>query len=270
MGNEDQMDTRRLTTTGLGLVAALSIGVAGCAAQTGTPGAGASGRATPTASSTASSSASSSAADELTAAAQKLNNDSVTVAMEMTGLKGNGSLDPVRNRAMMTMNLATNGQPMTADIVVLDKDAYVKLTGMPNVQNKWMHIDAAKLAGGNFDIMPQGDPAGASKMIKGMANVQRNGEGSFSGTLDLTKAPTINTAVIAALGDKAKAVPFTAAIDSQGRLTRLNVDLATIAPALGTLTTTYSNFGAPVTVTKPAAAETIEAPDSLLGVLGAR
>jgi hypothetical protein len=61
MGNEDQMHTRRLTTTGLGLVAALSIGVAGCAAQTGTPGASASGSATPTASSTASSSASSSA-----------------------------------------------------------------------------------------------------------------------------------------------------------------------------------------------------------------
>ncbi|MEV1285635.1 hypothetical protein [Micromonospora sp. NPDC049679] len=262
------MHTRRLTTTGLGLVAALSIGVAGCAAPTGTPGAGASGSATPSTSSSASNSASNSAADELTAAAQKLNNDTVTVAMEMTGLKANGSLDPVRNRATMTMNLATNGKPVTTEIIAVDKDAYVKLTGMPNVQNKWMHVDAAKLAGGNFDIMPQGDPAGASKMIKGMADVERTGEGSFRGTLDLTKAPTINTAAIAALGDKAKAVPFTAAVDGQGRLTRLTVDLTTIAPALGTLNTTYSNFGAPVTATKPAAAETVEAPDSLPGLFG--
>ncbi|SDX95576.1 hypothetical protein SAMN05444365_101195 [Micromonospora pattaloongensis] len=261
------MNTRRLTRTALGLLATLSVGVAGCAAQ-GSPDPTASGSATPSVGATASASGSSSALDELTAAAQKLNDDTVKVTTEMTGLTGNGNLDPARNQARMTMELATEGQPVTAEILVTGSDAYVKLAGAPNVQNKWMHVDVARLAGGNFDIMPQGDPAGANKMIKSMAAVERTGEGSFRGTLDLTKAPTINTAVLSGLGDKAKAVPFTAAVDNQGRLTRLQIELTAIAPSLGTLSTTYSDFGAPVTVTRPPAAETVEAPESLPGLFG--
>lgn len=257
------MDTRRLTTTGLGVVTALSFAVVGCT-QTGAgsvPGASA----TPT--TTAASTAQTSAADALTGAAEKLNDDTVKVTMDMAGMKANGSMDPVANKAMMTMDVTTSGQTLKIDIVSLDKDAYLKVTGLPNVQNKWMHVDAAKLAGGNFDIMPQGDPAGANNLVKSVVDVQREGDLGFRGTIDLTRSPSVDKAAVTALGEKAKAVPFTATVDDHGRLSTLSVQMGTVVPSLGTLTTTYSDFGAPVTVAKPAASETVEAPDSLLKLL---
>jgi hypothetical protein len=252
---------RRLTTTGLGLVAALTLGVAGCAKTTGDS-------ATAPTSSPTSAAAPESAVDSLTAAAETLNNDTVTVTLDTTGLTTQGKLDPKANKATMTMNVTAQGKSTKIEIVTLDKDVYLKVPGTPNIGDKWMHVDVAKLAGTNFDIMPQGDPAGANNLVKSVVDAQRDGDRGFKGTLDLTKSPTVNKTSIQVLGDKAKAVPFTATTDEQGRLTGLTIDLSAIEPALGTLKTTYSDFGAPVTVTQPAASETVEAPDSLLKALG--
>ena len=65
-------------------------------------------------------------------------------------------------------------------------------------------------------------------------------------------------------------MPFTATVDDQDRLTALTIDLTGIDAQLGTLKTTYSGFGTPVTVAAPTAAETVEAPDSLLQILGVK
>jgi hypothetical protein len=95
--------------------------------------------------------------------------------------------------------------------------------------------------------------------------VQRVGEHGFQGTLDLTKAASVAgsspPAGIDVTAPGAKAVPFTATTDAQGRLVGLTMTMAAIAPQAGTLKATFSDFGAPLTVTAPAKAQVAEMPE---------
>ena len=59
----------------------------------------------------------------------------------------------------------------------------------------------------------------------------------------MTKAEGVNAAAAALLGDGARAVPFTATVDPQGRLTSFEIDMSGINSAAGKMTTTYSDFG---------------------------
>jgi len=55
------------------------------------------------------------------------------------------------------------------------------------------------------------------------------------------------------LGDRAGAVPFTAAVDEQGRLVRYRIELASEQSEVAQLDLTYSDFGLPVSADPPAA-----------------
>jgi hypothetical protein len=255
------MNTRRLATTGVALVAALGLGLTGCGNQTDADAPAANGS---TGANTAP--ATSAPADpkaELTAAALKLNETSVRVDMKSSVVNGGGLMDPKTKAADMTLDLGAQGGKV--QVVTIGDDAWLKVSG---ISDKWLHMDATKLgANGQMNLMPDGDPGGAKKMIEGVVDVQRTGERAFSGSLDYTKAnPTDKD--IAALGAKAKAVPFTAKTDTEGRLVELVVDTSVLHPSLGKMTTTYSDFGAPVSPKKPAAGETQEAPESLIKSFG--
>jgi hypothetical protein len=257
------MNTRRLATTGVALVAALSLGVAGCGTNTGTE--------TPSGSASTSSSAAApqGALDELTAAAQKLNQDTVKMTMAMAGLNATGAMDPTAKNAKMSMEMGTDGQTMKMDVLVVGPDLYLNMTGVPGMSGKWLHLDSSKLPNGSgLDLMPGGDPGGANNMVKGVVDVQKDGERGFKGTIDLTKATTANKQSIDVLGDKAKAVPFTAKTDEQGRLVELTVDMSAIQAGLTPLKTTYSDFGTTVSVQKPPASQVQEAPEALIKGLG--
>ncbi|OLE22177.1 MAG: hypothetical protein AUG44_25480 [Actinobacteria bacterium 13_1_20CM_3_71_11] len=65
------------------------------------------------------------------------------------------------------------------------------------------------------------------------------------------------------LSATARRVPFTATVDSQGRLTEVKLDFPAVDPQIPAVTSTYSDYGTTVTVTKPDAAQVQEAPDSL-------
>jgi hypothetical protein len=260
------MMTRRLTVSGLALVTALSFGVAGCK-DIGSGGAGPAGGA----SATASAAPQQDPKEALAAAAGKLGKDTVKVTMKMSGgLNATGAMDPTARKAQLAMNMSASGQSLKINVVMIDKDVYLKMTGVPSMPKKWMHIDAAKVkAGSTLDVMPEGDPAGAGKMMNTVVDVQRTGEHGFKGTLDLTKSPSANAAALKAMGDKAKAVPFTATVDDQGRLTDMTVQMSALQPGAGDLKTTYSGFGTPVSIAKPPASQTMEAPKELLGLFNA-
>ncbi|HEX7744324.1 MAG TPA: hypothetical protein VF462_03535 [Micromonosporaceae bacterium] len=252
------MNTRRLTTTGVALVAALSLGLTGC--NDGSTG----GTAGPAAS------ASSAAPkleprEELSAAARKLSESTAKIDFGMTGFTGNGVVDPATKKLQMAMNVGVGNQAMKMDIRAVDQDFYLRLEGVPNLSGKWLHIDSSKLpAGSQLQRMRAGDPLGANNLMAGVTEVQRTGEGSLKGTLDLTKSPTADKDAMKMLGDKAKSVPFTAEIDEQGRLTELVIDMESVHAGLGQMKTTYSDFGVPVTVETPAASEVQEAPAELV------
>jgi hypothetical protein len=257
------MNTRRLTTAGVALVAAMSFGLAGCSGNASTGGA------------TDSSPSASSAApqlepsEELSAAAQKLNQDTAKTTFTMAGVTGTGAVDPTAKKLRMTMNLGAGNQSIKTEMIVLSNDVYLRLDGVPNLSGKWLHVDATKLAAGNqLRQMSSGDPVGATNLLSSVTDVQRVGEHSFQGTLDFTKSPTVDKRALQTLGDKAKAVPFTAKTDEQGRLTELTVDMDSVQAGLGELKATYSDFGTPVTVEKPAASEVEEASADVLRSFG--
>ncbi|GGM28817.1 MULTISPECIES: hypothetical protein [Micromonospora] len=246
------MRTRRLATTGAALVAAFGLTLTGCGSNgTDAPAGGAAPEA----------SAPADPREELSAAALKLNEQSVRVEIKSSALNGEGVMDPKTKQVDMTMSLGEQG---TFRMLTVGDDGYMKFSGVPGLPDNWLHLDVTKLgANGQLNIMPDGDPGGAKQLVNGVVDVEKTGDGAFSGTIDYTKAKPGDKAV-EQMGEKAKAVPFTARVDDEGRMTELVVDTSVLHESLGKMTTTYSDFGTKVDVQKPPANETQEAPESLL------
>lgn len=247
----------RIAGAGLGLLAATTFALAGCAGKTA-------GEQTPP--TTAAPQVS--AKDALIAASKKLNDQSAKVEMTMesaTTMKATGQVDPVGKKATMSMSIGIGAETLDVKVISIAGEAWVQMKGMPGFGDKWMHIPADKVKkGSTFDIMAADDPAGTKDFIAGLATVERDGANGFKGTLDVTKGDLTDEDTIKQLGEKAKAVPFTAKVDDKGRLTTMVMDMASINPSAGKITTVYSAFGEPVTISQPPAAEVIEAPAEIL------
>ncbi|MEU4793596.1 hypothetical protein ACFWRG_31455 [Micromonospora tulbaghiae] len=97
------------------------------------------------------------------------------------------------------------------------------------------------------------------KLLAAVVDVRRSGDRSYAGTLDYTRSGANGKALMAA-GDKAKALPFTATVDEQGRLSTFTMDMTPIDASLGQMSVTYSEFGTPVRLSPPAAGAAEEAP----------
>jgi hypothetical protein len=98
-----------------------------------------------------------------------------------------------------------------------------------------------------------------------MTEVRETAPGSFAGTVDLTKAAeagSLDATLLTRLGDQGQAVPFTARLDPQGRLSEMTVQLpaAGQGPA-GELKITYSDYGSATPAQRPAADQVAEAPE---------
>lgn len=178
---------------------------------------------------------------------------------------------------------STNSTSMNMDIIHIDPESWVKLDvkgmdAVPGVDklksDKYLHLDQSKIEGLDglrFDFSNV-DPAGSPLLTESIVNVQKTGEGAYSGTIDLTKASNAALAdddALKALGVKAQSLPFEAKVDPQGRLTDLTIQV----PAVGEnkahdLQITYSDYGAATPPEKPAPAETEEAPDALYEFFG--
>src|SRR5262249_38073851 len=146
--------------------------------------------------------------------------------------------------------------------------------GLPKLPGGWMALDKAKLTGDNADLVGfyGVDPANASPMFsEGLTQATQAADGSYQGTLDLTKASdadVVDSDQLTALGDQAKAVPFQAAVDSAHRLTSVTVDV----PAAGSSAAfkyqvSYTGYGAPEDIDAPAANQVQPATDAAYSLL---
>lgn len=188
----------------------------------------------------------------------------------MSVMSAEGAVDPAGKKANLAMKVAAPEASMDFKIVLLAENLYVKYGGIPGLPKEWMRVDASKIKDGStLDIMPEGDPMGANNLIKGIVDVERDGDLGFKGTLDLTKSPTADPESLKMFGDKVKAVPFTAKVDPQGRLVEMSVATEGVSPLLGEMRVSYDNFGKPVEITPPKASDVVEMPDSLLGMMDA-
>ena len=136
------------------------------------------------------------------------------------------------------------------------------LAGLPRLPQKWMLLDPSKIKDKADSPLAYGDdesdPAYTHEILENADQVKQTGT-TFSGVTDLTLTGVediVDDATLKALGAKAKAVPFTAAVDARGRLTKLTVRI----PAAGktkahTYAAAYDGYGTTATPEAPAAGE---------------
>lgn len=245
----------RLFTTCAGVLAAATLALAGCG-DTSQPNANNTAPAT--------SAPALSAKEAFTSAVKKLNDTSSKADLSMDGLvtmKGTALTDPAGKKAHVTNDVTAAGTTIKTEMISINNEVWVKMSGVPGLPTKWMHVAADKVKpGSSLDITKDS----SAKLDSAVVTVERDGATGFKGTLDMAKTGTASEDLLKRLGDKAKAVPFTATVDSQGRLTTIVLDMTAVTPGTGKLSTTYSGFGDPVTVTAPAAADTMEMPAQIL------
>jgi hypothetical protein len=208
-----------------------------------------------------------SAADELIAAAEKLRTTSYKFSVTGSGVTAQGAADPPNKTVTMD-------SVMSMRVILVDGQLYLKFPkGVPGTEalgggDKWLHLDASKLAAGSLGIQDPGDPAYNS--LKAATSVQKAGDKHYKGTLDLTKTPGFgaNSKLRSTMGDSARAVPFEATVDDNGLLSTMDITMTLNGTDIKQHTT-FSDFGTKVTVTKPTPSEVTEAPDSVYGLFSA-
>ncbi|HZN75496.1 MAG TPA: hypothetical protein VFC00_28010 [Micromonosporaceae bacterium] len=259
--------SRWLATLGVSSLVALALATGACNVTAGGTGA----TPTPSASPTAMSEADAKAA--LQKAAVELSKTSYKIQLAAGPVSGNGAMDPVGKNGQLTLNLFMGSATAKLDTVLIGADMWLKTDGIPVVPDKWLHLDTARLP----DDSPLGvrpgrlDPVNSEKLFDAATKIENVGRGQFKGTVDLTKLSSsaiVDRATVETLGDRAKAVPFEATIDDQGRLTNFKMDLGTVDNVPMKVNVTYSDFGTSVSPTKPAASDVMEAPEAVYNLLG--
>jgi len=191
--------------------------------------------------------------------------------VNVSGVAGTGSVDPKNNAG--TVEVKGNEGGVTADIAFtqIGSDLWAKvdlgsLSGQLGLDpTKWLKLDASKLTGDAskpFDLSGSSDAFDLAGLVKSVSNVKRTDATHITGTVDLTAATGLSAPgsdTLDKAGASAKAVPFTATLDSQGRLTELAVT------GSGELAADFqfTDFGSPDPVQAPPASDVVPAPDAV-------
>lgn len=264
------MNTRRLAMAGLAVFVSVALGTAGCSSTSSGNKPAGGGSSAP-----AASASQASATDTVLAAVKKLGDASYKYSVTTGGLTGQGAVDPAGKKVRMTLAGKQSGVNITMDIILVSPDYWMKVDfggqnavlGLPS--GKWMHIDQTKIKDAStFGLDPsQTDPTRSAGLFKGMTDAKKVDATHYTVTLDLTKTTdgVVSSAVQTKLGDKAKAVPAQVVLDDQGRLASVTMDLSSV-DADSSVSATYSDYGAPASIDKPAASDTVEAPAALYSI----
>lgn len=218
---------------------------------------------------------------------------SARIAMSLSGggvtMNGEGVSSLTENKMAMTTTMDMMGQQVVMEMRMLGDVMYMKLPPMPGAKSgkPWLKLDLAELAKASgtqaqaLTQMRQNDPTQALEYLAGVSDdIREDGKEDvrgtattrYRGTLNLEKAkegqasPEVKDALDEAIKRLGVAtIPATVWIDDDGRLRKLVYDFdlsklkeAAAAGATGTMTTTFEmfDFGVPVDVAAPPAAET--------------
>ncbi|MER6594107.1 hypothetical protein ABT214_20095 [Micromonospora purpureochromogenes] len=107
------------------------------------------------------------------------------------------------------------------------------LTGLPKLPNRWMELDRARLTDPDTTPTYEGvDIGNAGPIIEAATTVEEKSDRTYAGVVDLTRseaAEAVGEEEVAALGEAARQVPFTAVVGPDGNLASLTLDM----PAAG-------------------------------------
>jgi hypothetical protein len=162
--------------------------------------------------------------------------------------------------------------PVTLDMrfLIIDARSWVKikftpagLAGLPRIPAKWQLLDPSKIKDQADSPLAYGadqsDPGYTHEVIANAAQVRLTSAGHYRGVTDLSRTGVediVDNATVKALGERVKSVPFTAATDARGRLTRLDLRI----PAAGktkahTYSTVYDGYDSAAAPGVPGAGE---------------
>lgn len=181
-----------------------------------------------------------------------------------------GVLDAARRsyRVDTSQREPSLGFTLTMNFLVVEKQSWVKiiftgtegLSGIPKLPKKWMLVEPTKIDDKEsvpLEYADETDPGEAGAILRAIVDVEQSTPGHFTGTTDLTQqgdAEIVDAATLKALGAKAKAIPFEAEVDSQGRLTRAVVRIPAAGKAKATAyEVKYGEFGTAASPVVPAA-----------------
>lgn len=186
-----------------------------------------------------------------------------------------GVVDPARRSYLFEARQADRELDFTMSlkVLVVDNRSWLKVAfsgadavRLPKLPKAWMVLDAAKLKEPDFPARFDGevDMGNAAVIVSSIVDVRQTAPGRFAGRIDLTREPEAEFAeakVITALGEQAKAVPFTAAVDAQGRLTSAVITIPAVGKAKATrYAVTYGGYGSARVPAAPATGAQRKAP----------
>jgi hypothetical protein len=256
------MNTPRSAAIGTALLTAAALTLSGCGPSKSADATKAGPSASPTPSPTPA------AKDQLTAAMKALASTSEKFSVKVAGKQtATGAADVPDKAVQIALTLTEPGVTVKFEMVAVGADEFGKwdLGATANRQlkvdpKKWYKIDPAKVTDkSSLVIDPTGDtsdPLEINSTVAALSNVTTTDGKTFTGTVDLTANKdsilgAFNSDNLDKYGDKVKAVPFTATVNSQGQLATFSTNGAGIADEF-TEDVTFSDFGA-ATVTAPPA-----------------
>jgi hypothetical protein len=201
-------------------------------------------------------------------AAGRLGSEPFKLKFSSLGQQATGSIDLKGKTSEIATKLDSGA---TITVRQFDTDQYVQVTGdatdaLHAVPGKWMQIDTKGLPAGNPLSASRNQAASGANLLKSAKSVKLGGPRIYSGTVDLSRGGA--AALPSSVTSKLKAVPFTATLDPWGRFTSLVFDLNSAVTGAGQLNSSYFDYGTPVTLTRPEAAETVPMPDAFKKSIG--
>jgi hypothetical protein len=219
----------------------------------------------------AESAAAAAATTDLNAAVQELTKTSYKYTMKAGDASGGGTVDPPLKQSSMTITVAE----FKTEVLIIDPELFARISGLPLPgvdAKKWLRIDRAKIKSfAALGIRDINDPTGVNTLAKTIATIQKTGARSYKGTLDLSKGSDafgLDEAAVRQLAEKAKAIPFEATVNDAGKLATWKMTI----PAYGaeketTFELAYTDHGGKFPLTKPAAGETANPPQTVYDML---
>ncbi|MEU7753491.1 hypothetical protein [Micromonospora sp. NPDC049171] len=195
----------------------------------------------------------------LSAAAAKVDGQTYKLTLDTGGTAGgDGTVvlwDPLAKRGLETTSLKVPAGAVKIERLTTGPDVYVRISApdrrVPVWDGKtWWHVGAP----GSPPAQQGLDNTKLAGTLTAATTVRQTGAREYAGTLDLReRSAVLGEGVGNVLGARAGAVPFTAAVDEQGRLVRYRIELASEQSQTAQLDLTYSDFGLSVSAEPPAA-----------------
>ncbi|MCZ7376698.1 hypothetical protein [Micromonospora sp. WMMC250] len=195
----------------------------------------------------------------LRTAAGKVDQQTYKLTLSSGGAEGgDGTVvlwDPKAKRGLETTSLKVPTGEVKIERLTTGPDVYVRVSApdrrVPVWDGKtWWHVGAPGAPPANKGL----DNTRLAGTLSTATAARQTATREYAGTLDLRESSAVlGEGVGNVLGDRAGAVPFTAAVDEQGRLVRYRIELASKESQTAQLDLTYSDFGLAVSADPPAA-----------------